>query len=253
MGPKLVRREGVGGLACALLVLLALGACKSEVKKAASPVAATPQVRATVITIETTLQPDKKSFTHTIAIAGDRARSTDETDQWRLFDLKANSVTFVDEITKTYRTESLQSLTAQRQRAMSAPLLEGTPRATIAQTSETKSLQGTNATRWSLKAGGYARELWIGAHPAIPQQLFAMMTASDVPKSSLAPMMRTADAALIAMRGFPLADHAELPFGNKKFVIDRNVTKIESKDVPAALFNVPASFKAPAANRRPAS
>lgn len=248
MGPKLVRRKRVGA---AILLTAALAACKSPAKQTAT--AAAPQVSATVITIQTTLEPEKKTFTHTVAIAGDRARSMGDTDQWRLFDLKANTVTFVDDITKTYRTEPLQSLLEKRQRALAQPLLEGTPRAVITQTRETKAIQGTPATRWTIRAGSYTRALWIGAPPAVPPQLFAMMIASDPPASGLAPMMKAVDAALVAMHGFPLADHAELPYGNKKIVVDQQVVKIETQNVPASTFNVPADFKAPAASHPPAS
>jgi hypothetical protein len=241
------------GMTAGLLVAGLTTACKSETKRLAQHAAAVPQVRATVITVQTTVAPDNKSFTHTIAIGGDRARSVDESDQWRLFDLKANTVTFVDDITKTYRTESLQSLVAKRQHALAAPLLDGTPRATIAQAHETKPLLGITVTRWTIKSGSYTRELWLGLHPAIPPQLFAMMVASDLPESPLAPMMKSVDAALLGMRGYPLADHSELPYGNKKIVIDETVSGVETKDVPASFFNVPADFKAPAANPRSAS
>jgi hypothetical protein len=194
-----------------VLALLAFAACKAEVKRA--PAAAVPQVRATVITIETKIQPDNKTFTHSIVIAGDKARSLDEIDQWRLFDLKANTVTFVDEIAKSVRTEPFEPA-------------EGALHAT----NETKPLQGVNATLWTASKGGYIRQLWMGNHPAIPPALFSMMSG-------------------IKTQGFPLAEHAELPYLNKKLVVDKTVTRIESKNVPASLFVV----TKPDANRRPAS
>ncbi|HEX3111569.1 MAG TPA: hypothetical protein VHU41_20885 [Thermoanaerobaculia bacterium] len=199
-----------------MVALLAFAACKAEVKRAA--VAAVPQVRATVITIETKIQPDNKTFTHTIVIAGDKARSLDEIDQWRLFDLKANTVTLVDEIAKSYRTQ---------------PLAPARDKHDLDATRETKPLQGVNATLWTARKGGYVRQLWIGNHPAIPPQLFSMMSG-------------------IPAQGFPLAEHAELPYLNKKLVVDKTVTRIESKNVPASLFAVPA-FTKPVENPRPAS
>jgi len=42
----------------------------------------------------------------------------------------------------------------------------------------------------------------------------------------------------IKLQGFPLAEHAELPYSNKKLVVDKTVTRIESKDVPASLFEI---------------
>jgi hypothetical protein len=189
------------------LALLAFAACKAEVKRAAAP--AVPQVRATVITIETTVQPANKTFTHSIVIAGDKARSLDEIDRWRLFDLKANTVTVVDEIGKAYRTEPFQP-----------------GNNAFHTTTETKPLQGVNATLWTTSKGGYVRQLWIGSHPAIPPALFSMMSG-------------------IKATGFPLAEHAELPYLNKKLVVDKTVTRIESKNVPASLFAI-----APAYTRR---
>jgi hypothetical protein len=197
MGTKLVRRKGLN----LILALVAFAGCKAEMKK---PVvaAAAPHIRATVITIETKIQPENKSFTHTIVIAADKARSLDELDRWRLFDLKANTVTLVDDVAHSYRTEPV----ARHEHAIEA-------------TRETKPLQGVNAILWTEHAGGYIRQLWIGKHPAIPSQLFSLMTG-------------------IQAQGFPLAEHAELPYLNKKLVVDKTVTRIESKDVPASLFEI---------------
>jgi hypothetical protein len=198
---------------CALTIAL-LFACRAEVKKAAAP-PAVPQVRATVITIEMKIQPENKTFTHAIVIASDKARSLDELDRWRLFDLKANTVTFVDDVARSYRTEQVSR-----------------PAHSVEATREIKPLQGVNATLWTTHTGGYTRQLWIGNHPAIPPQLFSMMTG-------------------IETQGFPLAEHAELPYLNKKLVVDKTVTRIESKDVPASLFVIP--FTKPDASRRPSS
>ena len=186
-----------------ILALAAFAGCKAEVKKPAVA-AAVPQVRATVITIETKVQPENKTFTHAIVIAGDKARSLDELDHWRLFDLKTNTITFVDDIAKSYRIE---------------PFAPGKRMEEIEATRQTEPLQGVVATLWTARIGGYGRQLWIGNHPAIPAQLFSMMTG-------------------INAQGFPLADHAELPYSNKKLVVDKVVTRIESKDVPASLFEI---------------
>src|SRR5436190_938283 len=92
-----------------LLLVLVCITCKQPPPQTAAP-AAGPQVNATVVTIRTTIEPDKKTYTHAIVIANGVARSTSELDQWRLFDTKSKSVTFVDDIAKTTRTESFESL-----------------------------------------------------------------------------------------------------------------------------------------------
>ena len=82
-----------------ILVLVAL-ACRPAHPP---PSRTEPRIRATVVTIQTTLQPQNKTYTHSVVIANGRARSSDDVDSWRLFDLQKKQVTFVDEIAKTVR------------------------------------------------------------------------------------------------------------------------------------------------------
>lgn len=249
MGPKLVRRKG---LTCALI---AVAACAPRnIPARGGP--AEPQVAATVVTIETRLQPQDKIFRHSIVIGGGRARSEDEVDRWRLFDLQHNQVTFVDDIARTFRTEPADSLMGRRRAAAKGPLPEGVPHAELVNTGAKRVIGGVEATQMLIRAGGYQRELWIGTPPSVPPNLFAMMFGTDAATSKYEPMMRDADEALLGMQGFPLADHAELPYGNEKLVVDRNVVKIEQRNVPASLLNVRAGYREitePAASPPPAS
>lgn len=235
-----------------LFLLLTLLGCD----RARTPAARRPQqpmTRATVITIQTVLKPSNKTVAHAIVIAGDLARSTDEADRWRLFDLKSQSITFVDAIAKTRHTETLDVLRRRRISALAAPVPPGTPAADFIADGATRTLQGVRATRSLVRCGAYTRELWIGSHPAIPPRLFAMMLASDPISSPLAPMMRKADEALLALTGFPLAEHAELPLGARTLVADRTVIRIEQKDVPRSLFEIPPVFREPGASPPAAS
>jgi hypothetical protein len=61
-----------------------------------------------------------------------------------------------------------------------------------------------------------------------------MMQASTPRSSPLAGISRAADEALMTVQGFPLLDHAEVLYGNKKMVVERSVVSIEMKDVPAS-------------------
>ena len=82
----MVRGEGLRRWRCAALGLAL--ACSKEVKVVQKAVTGVePQVAATVLTIQTNLQPQNKSFTHSIVIANGHARSGDEVDRWRLFDV----------------------------------------------------------------------------------------------------------------------------------------------------------------------
>ena len=212
------------------MVVFAL-ACKEAkvVKKAVTGVE--PQIAATVVTIQTNLQPQNKSLTHTIVIAGGHARSSDEVDRWRLFDVDNDRVTFVDDVARTYYVEDI------------GPPLSGQPRAAALQlTGAKRIIQGVEVTQFVLRLGGYQRELWIGDPIAIPAKIFGMMNAADDQLSKL--------------RGFPMIDHAELPYGNAKMVVDRSVVKIEQRNVPQSWLTVRGDYKeikAPAGRHPPAS
>jgi hypothetical protein len=221
-----------------LLALALLFACNKP--PAQPPVARKnePTIRATVVTIQTAIQPANKTYIHTIVIANNRARSTDEADQWRLFDFAQKQVTYVDEIAHTVRVQSFADAIASRRAAVAHPVPDGLPRAQFAVTDAQKTLQGVPAKQSVIRLGAYQRELWIGSHPLIPRGLFAMLQASEPASSPLAGITRAADEALLEVQGFPLADHAELPYENKKLVVDNTVVKIEQRDVPAGLLTV---------------
>ena len=213
------------------LVLVCTGCKQQPPEKKAAP-AAGPQIRATVVTIRTTIQPDNKTYTHTLVIARGRARSTGELDQWRLFDTNEKSVTFVDDIAKTARTEPMQSLLKKRREALAATLPSYYPRARVTRTK----------TGMVIEVGNYRRELELSDNRAIPRGLFAMMHASDSASSPLAPIMHAADDALTSTELFPTRDHSELPYGDKKLIVDRTVVSIVERNVPEQLLTVPAGY-----------
>jgi hypothetical protein len=230
---------------CALLLSLAIVvACNpSPPKTTTSAKAAGPTVRATVVTIRTTTKPEERTFTQTLVIAGDRARDTTEQDVWRLYDTKENTVTFVDDIAKTIRTQPLQTLMAQRRAAMKTALPPHYPRARLVRAGTKKSMQGVSAELLAIETGAYKRELWLGEHASIPRGLFAMMHASTPATTPLAPMMAAIDEALLTARGFPLADRTEVPVAKNTLIVDRQVTSIAQKDVPQDVLSTPKGYR----------
>ena len=202
-----------------------------------------PKIRATVVTIQTSIQPANKTYTHTLFIANDRARSGDEVDEWRLFDFAQKRVTFVDDLTGTYRNEPFDEVVTSHRADMARSLPDGMPRAQFSVTGAQKTLQGLAARQSIIRLGAYQRELWIASHPLIPEGLFAMLQASEPVSSPLAGVMRAADEALLGVKGFPIADHAELPYENQKLIVDNTIVKIEQRDVPASWLNVRADYR----------
>jgi hypothetical protein len=235
VGKELVRREGL------ILAITLLVACQKQ--NIVTPKTGGPQVRATVVTIRTTLQPANKNYTHALMIANNLARSGDEVDAWRLFDLNKQQVTFVDDIAKTYRVASVAALTKEHREAFAKPAPPDLPVAQWIASGAKKTIGGFEATQSIVRMGGYQRELWIAEKTPIPAQLFAMMRASEPAPSPIAGVARALDEALLKVRGFPVAEHAELPFDNKKLVVDRTVEKVEQKEVPSSWFTVPRGYR----------
>jgi hypothetical protein len=221
-----------------LIVFAILVACKPA-PKPVKP-GAGPQVNATVVSIRMTI--GKQVTNHEIVIANGRARNTVEQDVWRLYDLKARTVTFVDDIDRTVRVEPLPSLLAKRQKLMAGVLPSHFPTAKLTR-GETKAILGVPAQQHRIEAGAYRRELWLARHRAIPDDLFVMMIASDTPSSPAAPMMRTVDEELLRTRGFPMLDRAEVPLTNATNVVERAVVGIASRPVPEAMLTVPAGYR----------
>ena len=183
-----------------------------------------PTVPATVITIRTSLQPQSRTVTHSIVIADNHARSDNELDRWRLFDLEKNTITYVDDQTKTYYTQAFKP---------------GKRGAGILPTGASRVIQGIDAAQFVVRRGGYERQLWIGQPRSVPAQLFGMMNDE-----------------FAEIRGFPMIDHAELPYGKSKMVVDHSVLTIEQKNVPLSLVSVKRGYKqikAPGGSRPPVS
>jgi hypothetical protein len=224
-----VRTEWYGAAALALLVV----GCDGTVPSFSRASRNDARVSATIVTIRTTLQPSNETSLHTIVIGPDRARDTSEVERWRLFDLKQNRVLFIDDVEKAYRAATLQSLVSQpRDR----------PDAVLVATNERRQILGVTAVKKIIRRGGYLREVWFGEHPAIPPQLFAMMEASEGRPS-----------LLLSSHGFPLLDHAEVPYGKEKLVTERAVVSVTAREVPAALLEIPRRYRdltEPAAGRR---
>jgi hypothetical protein len=244
-----MRSAVVAQLSRCALVFLTL-ACQPQKGIPHLPSTAEPQVKATVVTIRTVLLPDARTFTHSLVIAGGLARSGDELDRWRLFDLSKNEVTFVDDVARTYRRQSLASLISARHAAAAKTLPDTLAAAQLSVTNETRTLQGVAAKKSVVRMGAYQRQLWIGTHPLIPNGLFAMMEAASPVAPTSAPVMRTVDDALFDVRGYPLLEHAELPYGNDKMVLDRTVMKIEQRNVGQSWLAIRSDYKdiTPASN-----
>jgi hypothetical protein len=201
-----------------------------------------PEIRATVVRIRTIIEPGDLKQAHSLIIVGDEVRATDEHDGWRLFNVKDNTVTFVDDVAKTRRTETMAELARKRRSLVAGPLPPLYPTVEVSRTGEKQPLLGVAAEQVVIQAGGYRRELWLGQHPQIPAGVYSMMYQSEPPSSPLVPMMRRVDELIAEVPGFPLADRTEVSFGADRTIVDRRVIAIEQRDVSASLIRIPDDY-----------
>ena len=257
---------GARSLGCVVAALILIGACsprapRSPTQSPSAPGGGQrgPSTQAVVLTIRTTLQPANRTTTHTVVIAGPKARSTDEAETWRLYDLRERTVTFVNDLDKTWRREPMATVVAKRRATLRRPVDRELPAAEYQATGAARDILGISSRQSLIRLGGYQRELWFATHPAIPDELFSMMHASAETTTRLGAIVARADEELIAARGFPLLDRAEMPYGKNKMIVERQVVGIETKPVPAQMLTIPADYREitepavsrPAASSRP--
>ena len=200
-----------------------------------------PMVEAQVFTIETTILPEKKKFTRAVIVSDRKARLTDELDTWRLFDFENGTVTTVDEVRKSFRSTPLAALEAARRAQSRAPLPDYIPKMTMAPSGRTETIAGITAKEYVAEMGEYRRELWISEKPLIDPQFLSMLIASE-PLGGYSPASAAAHEQLIAMQGFPVRDHITVGITDRELNLERQLVKIEKKQVPAALIMIPRDF-----------
>jgi len=213
------------------------------------------RLEADVIVVREFLPVEKTAFSYLIAHSGGKVRLGNEADQWRLIDLEAEKVTFIDETSRSYRTESLASLRNAQRRSVLRPLPQPFQPLTIVRTEDSAVIAGRQAVKHVLEGGGYRRQIWLSTKPLLNPNLYGAILASETLSEPFAGLMREATPRLIAQQGFPLRDESELAFGDKKLSIVRTVSEIGRRQVPASWFSIPAGYedrgiKVPDADRR---
>ncbi|HVR44116.1 MAG TPA: hypothetical protein VMS56_11815 [Thermoanaerobaculia bacterium] len=242
----MVRREGLARLAWAFAPLLAV-ACEAERSVARRPPGAparrAPQVEATVLTIRESSHPPTRAVLHRILVHGSRVRSTEELDRWRLFDLEAQTVTWVDQIAGTHRTLALDDLVRARRRQLRAPIPSDLPPISVRKTEETMEIAGYPAEQWVMELGGYRRVVWTSLEPIVAPHFLRMWVASSPISEPWAGVMRESEEALFEIEGFPLWDRSELAWEGGGMVSERRLILVEKRRVPRSFFEIPEDYE----------
>ncbi|HSN69017.1 MAG TPA: hypothetical protein VLV48_07215 [Thermoanaerobaculia bacterium] len=229
--------------------LLMLAAALSCARAETAPAGATPAPRpgqsvpATVLTVRESSHPPTRAFLHKVVVAGSKVRLGDEKDQWRLFDLDQRTVTWVDDVAKTYRTLSFDELLRARDRVLRQTI--PAPRVgqvAVRDTGEIADIGGIRARRIAMELGGYRRDVWVSETPLVPPRFLQMMIASEPISEPWAGVMRDAQRALMAQNGFPVWDRSRLAWEKGELLFQRKLVKVESKNVPSEWVSIPAGY-----------
>jgi hypothetical protein len=202
-----------------------------------------PTVEAKVLTIRESHHPPTRAFLSPIVVWGAKVRIGTDLDNWRLFDLQEQTVTWVDEIAGTYRVVRAEDLVNRRQRQLRAavpggiPLLEGGP------TGRTVEVEGIAAEQWLMKLGGYEREIWLTSEPLVGEGFLRMWLASEPVNEAYAGVLRDVEGALMREDGFPVYERSAFAWEGGAMVSRRRLVSIRTRQVPAALFEIPADYR----------
>ncbi len=203
-----------------------------------------PTVAATVLTVRESSHPPTRAFLHKIVVAGSKVRLGDEKDQWRLFDLETRTVTWVDDVSRTHRTLALGALLRSRERQLRERIpAEGIRPATVETRDEERIIAGIRARPVTIELGGYRRELWLSETPLVGPLFLRMLIVSEPISEPWAGVMRDAQRALINEQGFPVVDRSRLAWDGGAMLVQRQLVKVETRDVPAAWLAIPPDYR----------
>ncbi|MFN2441831.1 MAG: DUF4412 domain-containing protein [Thermoanaerobaculia bacterium] len=201
-----------------------------------------PTVEAKVLTIRESHHPPTRAFLSPIVVFGSKVRIGTDLDQWRLFDLEAQTVTWVDEIARTYRTVSAADLARRRQRQLRTAVPGGIPLIEGGSTGLEAELEGVAAEQWLMKLGGYEREIWLSKEPLAGSGFLRMWLTSEPISEPYAGVMRNVDGALMRQDGFPVYERTAFTWEGGAMVSRRRLVSIETRQVSASLFEIPSDY-----------
>lgn len=237
----------VASRAAVLLVALAglAAATCSRPAPPAPPPAAVPTpatIDATVITLRVVSQPGSETTRHELLVANGKVRSTDEIDRWRLFDTRDDTVTYVDDITRTFRRETRQDLLDRYARELAAaPRM---PAAAVVEHEEvTRTVDGYAARGLGIRLGAFERELWITGGLPIDPTFFSLYSDAEPLDPDGIRAMRAAITALDRVRGFPVVDHVRFDSGERSIDVETTVESVGTRSISAARLRVPNGYR----------
>jgi len=229
----------------ALCVALALAlACREPEPPPPPP---PPSVAATVLVYETVVAHENRSFRWQVLTDGERVRFGDDADTWRLLDTKARTIAFVDQSRRATRSLTFETALAARKTLLEAPLPQGAPLARVSEEAAGV-VDGRDALRVSVEAGGYKRTMLFSTAPILPAAASAMKWATDPIDAEYAGVIHDLMPSIVSKQGTLLADRNEITFEGGAMSIDTRLVSVTKSRLPKSLFELPVGFRSAGAN-----
>lgn len=197
---------------------------------------------ATVLVYETVVGHENRLFRWQVVTDGERVRFGDDADRWRLFDTRARTIVFIDDTRRTQRTVTFEDALASRERLLAASLPEGAPRAVVSE-EPAGIVDGREATRVTIVAGGYKRTLVYSTASLLPAPASVMKWTTDPIEPEYAGVIRDLMPAIVSKTGTLLADRNEIAYEGGAMAVETRLVSVERSRLPRSLFQVPAGFR----------
>jgi hypothetical protein len=200
-------------LAAFTLVTLFLASCgKTETPEAPAPAAPPDAVQALMLTYETVLGPDR-SVRFQVASDGTFVRLGNEAENWRLFDTKNRTITFVDQTAGTATEVTFDDALAERKRLLDEAPAEGTPTASVVE-GPGEPERGHPTHRVQINVGSFSREIVLSTDLLLPGDFFAMKVVTDPLDPRYASILREVLPVLVRQNGTLLSETNRLEIEN---------------------------------------
>lgn len=199
-------------------------------------------IRATVMNMKLVIPAEKRSVSYKVILAGNKMRIGDEIDRWRLFDLGTDTVTFVDDVARSYRVVSGTELVRAALDSVRVPVPPSFAPAQVLTPGGTTRISGYSARPLVIRMGAYEREMWISGEVPVPGRFLALQLASDASAGPLSGVMRNVLPTLLEQQGFVVLERSRLPLETTTMSMERSLVSVEQEQVPQAWVSIPAGY-----------
>jgi len=225
---------------------LLLAACtKPEKAEAPQPAAPPDALQALMLTYETVVMPDNKSVRFQVASDGTFVRLGNESGNWRLFDTKNRTITFVDQAAGTVSTVGFDQALAGRMKQLAESPTEGMPTAKVTE-GPGEPERGHPTQRVNIEVGKFSREIVLSTDVLLPGEFYAMKVVTDPLDPRYASIMKDVLPVLVRQNGTLLSETNRLEMENgEPITATTKLVNVTTVQLSRKAFEVPVPSPVP--------